>query len=163
MLASEHLVAAHCIRYCVNNHLALFGHFGFVMDGPLSVSGESAKLHAPILALIRDVNAKLVAEGFEPLLIMGLTKTGIAVEHFAALNWPTPGDDGADTLSDFAFAITDEYRYKYNTPRPRTTTNRPFGSETYSADRRRLAISVDRRDVREGASGPPAASCPSPC
>jgi hypothetical protein len=130
MLASEHLVAAHCIRYCENNHLALSGHFGFVMDGPLSVSGESAKLHAPILALIHDVNAKLAAEGFEPLLVMGLTKTGIAVEHFAGLNWPAPGNDGAETLSDFAFAITDEYRYKYITPRPRTT-NRPFGSETY--------------------------------
>ena len=95
----------------------------------MSVSGESAKLHAPILTLIYDVNSKLAAEGFEPLLVMGLTKSGIAVEHFAGLNWPAPGDDGAKALSDFAFPATYGYRYKYITPRPRTT-NRPFASET---------------------------------
>jgi hypothetical protein len=130
MLASEHLILAHCIRYIGDNHLGLSGQFGFVMDGPLAVAGESAKLHAPIMMLIHDVNAKLLSGGFEPLLVMGLTKSGVAVDHFASLNWPAPGDDGADDLCDFAFPITDEYRYKYINPRPRTT-DRPFGSETY--------------------------------
>ena len=130
MLASEHLILAHCIRYIGDNHLGLSGQFGFVMDGPLAIAGESAKLHAPMMLLIHEVNGKLTSGGFDPLLVMGLTKSGAAVDHFASLNWPAPGDEGADELCDVAFPVTDEYRYKYINPRPRTT-ERPFGSETY--------------------------------
>ena len=130
MLASEHLLVAHWIRHYRENHLQLLSQLGFVMDGPLSVSGESAKLHAPMLMLIHDANAALAAEGMDSLLVMGLTKSGMTVEHFTNLNWPPAAEHGSASLRNFAFAVTDEYRYKYITPRPRTT-NRPFGSETY--------------------------------
>lgn len=130
MLASEHLLVAHWIRHYRENHLQLLSQLGFVLDGPLSISGESAKLHTPMLMLIHDANRDLAREGMDAVLVMGLTKTGMTVDHFANLHWPLPEQDKAEELRDFAFAITDEYRYKYITPRPRAT-NRAFGSETY--------------------------------
>ena len=130
MLVAEHLLVAHWIRIYRDHDLTLLSHVGFVMDGPLSVSGESAKIHKAMLMLINDTNERLAANGDGPLLVMGLTKTGIAVDHFANLNWPMPGETGDDELRDLAFAITDDYRYTYITPKPRTN-GKPFGSETY--------------------------------
>jgi hypothetical protein len=130
MLASEHLLIAHWIQHYRKYHLSLLSQMGFVMDGPLAISGQAARLHGAILALIYDANAELLKQQMEPLLVMGLTKTGIAIEHFATLNWPPLDEPGAADLRDFAFAVTDEYRYRYITPRPRTT-DKPFGHETY--------------------------------
>jgi hypothetical protein len=130
MLASEHILVAHWIRTYRDHNLQLLSKVGFVMDGPLSISGESARLHAAMLLLIHEANAELAKHGMSPLMVMGLTKTGMTVEHFANLNWPMPGEPGASDMRDFAFAITDDYRYQFITPRPRTT-GKPFGSETY--------------------------------
>jgi hypothetical protein len=128
MLVSEHLLVAHWIRHYHRTRLNALSQIAFFMDGPLSISGESAKLHRAMMQLLFDINADLAKNSMEPVLIMGLTKSGIAVDHFANLNWPPP-EEKESKLLDFAFAITDEYHYKYITPRPRV--DRAFGSETY--------------------------------
>lgn len=130
MLVSEHLLVAHWIRHYRKCHLKLLTQMGFVLDGPLAISGPAARLHGAVLALIHDTNAELAAHNMAPLLVMGLTKTGISVEHFSTLNWPPPISGAQTGLIDFVFAVTDDYRYQYITPRPRIT-DKPFGHETY--------------------------------
>jgi hypothetical protein len=132
MLLSEHLLVAHWIRHYHETRMGALSQIGFVMDGPLSIAGESAKLYRAMMAMLADVNSDLRKHGRVPVFLMGLTKTGAAVDHFASLNWPTLDDKSprSKVLSDFVFPITDEYRYTYITPRPRTN-KRPFGSETY--------------------------------
>lgn len=120
MLASEHLVAAHQIIHYKNTQLEFLERLAVCMDGPLSINGEPAKFHKALLKLLYEVNDDLVKQGFGPMVVMGLTKTGIAVDHFSLIADQIP--------KDIAFAITDDYRGLYMTQKDYA---RPFGDDTY--------------------------------
>jgi hypothetical protein len=122
MLAAEHLLAAHSLRHLRKNNLSLIARMAIVMDGPLSVNGEPATIHKGIMQLIHDINLDLKAQGFGPAIVMGLTKSGFAVDHFANLDHEIP--------SNVVFALNDTYRYEYITGKPHDGT-KAFGDRTY--------------------------------
>jgi hypothetical protein len=122
MLASESLVLLHSLLFFKRaGLLAQLSNYAFIMDGPLSISGEAAPLHDPIMRTINELQLDMISHGLAPPLIMGLTKTGIAVEHFAALNESIP--------NGIAFPVTDEYRY--NNILGKRERAKPFGDEFY--------------------------------
>lgn len=93
----------------------------FVVDGPLAVFGQPAKLHARIMTLLSRVNAKLRSLNLEPLLVVGLQKSGTVMDHAGLI---------ARFLPDGVFrVIDDEYRDRYIKCSDGPSEN--FGSETY--------------------------------
>ena len=120
MLALEHLLAAHQIMHYRSSQLEFLQRLAIVMDGPLSINGEPASLHRALMRLIADVNADLAKNGYGPLTILGLTKTGITVDHFNSIADQIP--------NDIAFAITDEYRGQYIT---NMDYSKAFGRDEY--------------------------------
>ncbi|EOV0101553.1 TPA: hypothetical protein RQJ47_000313 [Vibrio vulnificus] len=117
----EHLIIASFIRMVGYRDPHLLSRMAFVLDGPLAIFGQPAKVHARLLKLYSKVAAHLKDKGLEPPLIMGIQKTGTAVEHAKALSrYIEPG----------AFrVIDDEYRHRYIAARSEASDN--FGHETY--------------------------------
>lgn len=123
MLASENIVLAHSLLFFKRaGLLSQLSNYAFIMDGPLSIGGEAAKFHAPIMMLANHLQREMLQHGLTPPLVMGLTKTGIAVEHFGALAQSIPGN--------IAFPVTDDYRYLTILGNNRARA-KPFGDEFY--------------------------------
>jgi hypothetical protein len=110
MSALEHLVLAHTImRLDAAEHTrAILNGAIFLVDGPLGIFGEPAKLHKPLMKMINDVRSRV--NGLPPL-VMGVTKSGRVVEHGKLIqpllleHFPR----GRTVL----VPISDVYRYRY--------------------------------------------------
>lgn len=117
----EHLIIASFIRMVGYRDPKLLSRMAFILDGPLAIFGQPAKVHARLLKLYSKVSKHLEEKGLEPPLILGIQKTGPSVEHAMAL---------ARYIEKGAFrAIDDEYRHKYIAARSESSDN--FGHETY--------------------------------
>lgn len=105
---------------------------GFMLDGPLAIYGEPAKLHKSIHRYLLKVNKELISRGFNPLIYFGITKTGTIVDHikstldYIKYNISKPEDDLRPKRK--LLVISDNYRFKNIHP---PTQNPPFGKETY--------------------------------
>ncbi|NJL99150.1 MAG: DNA double-strand break repair nuclease NurA [Synechococcaceae cyanobacterium SM2_3_2] len=121
MNAVEHLLMAALIQELWNKDLEALSHTAFVIDGPLALFGEPAKLHARIMDLIFRVNQALIKAKKEPLLVIGLQKSGAVMDHALLLNRFLP--KGVYRVVD------DDYRYSFITGSDNPAEN--FGSETY--------------------------------
>lgn len=121
MNAVEHLLLAAFILELLNNSPAALSSIAFVIDGPLALFGEPAKLHQRLMQLIHEANTKLSALGYEPVLVMGLQKTGNVMDHARLLERFLP--------NGVIRVIDDAYRQKYITGSDTVSEN--FGSETY--------------------------------
>ena len=123
MNAVEHLLLAAFILEFLTGDPASLGTIAFVMDGPLAIFGQPAKLHARVMALVHKANLKLAGIGMEPLLIMGLQKTGAVMDHANLLNRFLP--NGRIRVID------DLYRHTYITGSEEPTNDYNFGHESY--------------------------------
>lgn len=122
MLAVEHMLPAHYVRYCRDNSPESLSELVFFVDGPLAVFGGAAWLHASIMRFLDGVNAGLDGLGYKPVLIIGLQKSGQLVDHFNLIDRYV----GNDSL----LAVDDDYRYgRVLGDRPHSA--RGFGEETY--------------------------------
>ena len=121
MNAVEHLLLAAFILELLQSNPSALGKIAFVLDGPLAVFGEPAKLHKRLMDLIYSANAKMAELGLEPLLIIGLQKTGGVMDHAPMLERFLP--NGVLRLID------DDYRNTFITGSDTPSDN--FGSETY--------------------------------
>jgi hypothetical protein len=121
MNAVEHLLLGAFILELLNSTPSALSKIAFVIDGPLALFGEPAKLHQRLMTLIHKANAKLLQLGFEPVLIMGLQKTGNVMDHARLLEKFLP--------NGVLRVIDDEYRAKYITGSDTASSN--FGNETY--------------------------------
>lgn len=105
---------------------------GFMLDGPLAIYGEPAKLHKNIHKYLVEVNKKLKMRGFNPLIYFGITKTGTVVDHIrSAVDYIKNKEFKSDTdilPKRKLLIISDDYRFKYIHP---PTKNSAFGEETY--------------------------------
>lgn len=117
----EHLIIASFIRMVGHRNPQLLSRMAFILDGPLAIFGQPAKVHARLLKLYSKVYEYLEKKQLEPPLILGITKTGPAVEHAMALSKYI--EKGAVRVID------DEYRHKYIAARSESSDN--FGHETY--------------------------------
>ena len=121
MNAVEHLLLGSFILELLNSTASALSRIAFIIDGPLALFGEPAKLHQRLMALIYQANIKLSQLGLEPVLIMGLQKTGNVMDHARLLQRFLP--NGVLRIID------DGYRQKYITGSDAPSSN--FGSETY--------------------------------
>lgn len=122
MLALEHIIPMHYIRFLLRESPIVLARTSFFVDGPLAVFGNAAWLHRSIMIFLDEVNSRLTRRGYEPLLIIGLQKTGQVVDHLNLIERFIP--------LNRLFAIEDEYRYKYILAGREEAAN-GFGYETY--------------------------------
>ncbi|WP_462251953.1 hypothetical protein [Ferruginibacter sp.] len=121
MNAVEHLLLGSFILELLNSTPSALNKIAFVVDGPLALFGEPAKLHQRLMFLIHEVNNKLAQLALEPVLVMGLQKTGNVMDHANLLERFLP--------NGVIRVIDDMYRHTYITGSDSPSDN--FGSETY--------------------------------
>lgn len=121
MNAVEHLMLAAFILDFRRGDIGQLAEVAFVLDGPLAVFGEPAKLSQRLQRLIAMVNAELSRKRLPGLLVLGLQKTGGLMDH-ARLIEPYLR---CGTLR----VIDDAYRNQYITGADSPADN--FGNETY--------------------------------
>jgi len=121
MNAVEHLLLAALVWQVFEADPRALSKMAFVMDGPLAVFGQPAKLHARIMELLYTVNERLRQLNLEPLLVIGLQKTGEVMDHANLISRFLPG--GVIRVLD------DEYRNRYIKGNDSPAAN--FGNETY--------------------------------
>ena len=121
MNVTEHLLMATLIRMMADNYPEALSKMAFIIDGPLAIFGQPARVHARLMRLYYDISQKLQSMNLSAPIIMGLQKTGQLAEHAESIN---------RFLKPKTFKIIDdEYRAKYITGFDNTAEN--FGHETY--------------------------------
>lgn len=121
MNAIEHLLLASFILSVFKDSPNRLSEVAFVMDGPLAIFGEPAKLHGKMQGLIFKVNKYLLSKGLPQMLVIGLQKTGGLMDHAKLLERFLP--NGSLRLVD------DKYRNEYVVGAESPADN--FGHETY--------------------------------
>lgn len=121
MNAVEHLLLAAFILELLHGNPTSLGSIAFVMDGPLALFGEPARLRTGMMTLLHSANRKLAQLKLEPLLVMGLQKTGSIMDHARLLERFLP--------SGVLRVIDDQYRHTYITGNDAPSEN--FGEGTY--------------------------------
>ena len=120
MNAVEHLLLSAFVEELLNSTPAALSKIAFIIDGPLALFGEPAKLHQRLMALIYSANKRLSQLGLHPTLVMGLQKTGNVMDHARLLK----------TLPNGVLRVIDDnYRHTYITGSDIHSDN--FGNETY--------------------------------
>jgi hypothetical protein len=117
----EHLMLAGFILQVFDAQPQALSDIAFVLDGPLALFGEPAKLHPRLQKLIFRVNERLAKMGLQPMLVLGLQKTGGVMDHARLLERFLP----VGVLR----VVDDEYRSQYITGGDSPAAN--FGNETY--------------------------------
>lgn len=121
MNVTEHLLIASCIRTLLDVDPVGLSNMGFIVDGPLAIFGQPAKIHAPLMAFYHRVGAELSRRGLTPPVIIGLQKDGQVMEHARAINrFVNPGSYRP---------VDDVYRAEFI--RGNEMLNANFGHETY--------------------------------
>ncbi|MDQ3672721.1 MAG: hypothetical protein M3364_09855 [Actinomycetota bacterium] len=101
MSAIEHLVIAGVALAILDDAPRLLPECAFITDGPLAQFGEAAPLRLGLLGVWRHIAHKLTESGLALPVVMGVEKTGYAVDHLRALRERIP----EGTL----MRLTDEY------------------------------------------------------
>lgn len=121
MNAVEHLLMCTLIKTMAENNIEQLSRSAFIMDGPLALFGQPAKMHAPILAYYNSVFDSCNLRGLPPPLIIGLQKEGQVMEHARSLS--------SFLAPDTYCVVTDDYRAKFINGVSLQKIN--FGHETY--------------------------------
>lgn len=89
----ERTLLVHIIRsFERRGWLSSLQKLGFVMDGPLAFFGHPAWMSAAVSTELKRINDKVRAVTNRDLLILGIEKSGIFVDHFAEIDQTeTPG------------------------------------------------------------------------
>ena len=94
----------------------------FIIDGPLAIYGEPAKLNKSILKYLHNISKLIDKE----IIYFGILKTGAAKDHFNLLIKRINDKDNKVSEDSFLL-IDDEYRFKYIQKAPKE--NKYFGQE----------------------------------
>lgn len=121
MNAVEHLLLGAFVQQVYDVNPGALSDIAFVLDGPMALFGEPAKLSFRMQKLIHTVNQKLDQLGLPNMLVIGLQKTGGVMDHATLLERFLP--DGVLRIVD------DDYRNKFITGSDNPSAN--FGNETY--------------------------------
>ena len=83
--AIEHLVVAGVALTVLDDAPAMLPDCAFIVDGPLAKFGETAPLRLGLLGVWRYIAGKLAEERARSPVVVGIEKTGYAVDHLRAL------------------------------------------------------------------------------
>ena len=121
MNVTEHLIIATLIRMLSDKQPDVLSKMAFIIDGPLAIFGQPARIHSRLMKLYYEINKKLQSMRLNPPIIIGLQKTGQLVEHAEAIS---------KYIKSNTFKIVDDkYRAKYIIGSDSLGEN--FGHETY--------------------------------
>lgn len=153
---SEHLININAIDSLLKHRsYDILSKTAFIIDGPLAIYGEPAKLNRSILKYLHKVSNQINQE----IIYFGILKTGIVKDHFNLLIKRMNKKDDQIFKNSFML-VNDDYRFKYIQKAPQQ--NKYFGQEVlfgqdylfYSRDKKRFVISVlypvDSRDIKFG-------------
>ncbi|MBB3804272.1 hypothetical protein FHR51_000383 [Xanthomonas arboricola] len=121
MNAVEHLMLATFIKQVQLENSHQLADLSFVMDGPLAIFGEPAKLSQRLQRLVHEVNSDLLKRNLRPMLVLGLQKTGGLMDHAKLIE--------AHIKPGSLRVVDDTYRNDYVTGADSPADN--FGNETY--------------------------------
>ena len=124
MLAIEHMLPVHYIRYLLRSNFPLsqLSSIAFFVDGPLAIFGTCAWLSRPLMRYYEQVNQKLRKERLPDITILGLQKTGQLADYFSIIN--------KYIQNSSVYVVSDSYRYQYIIA-SRDPSKTGFGDETY--------------------------------
>lgn len=122
----EHLFVMHYIRMIVDfssqSYVETISNMCFFMDGPLAIFGNAAWVHNAIMKYLNEINIIMKKYGKNPVLIIGLVKSGAIVDYFKMINQYID--------SETILCLSDQIRNKY-VNYDRKASSSTFGSETY--------------------------------
>lgn len=117
----EQLILVHFIKSIFQLQPSLLNEFLFIVDGPLSFSGQTANMHKPMRDLMNYLQNK------KNLFLVGIEKSGAFVDHAQLICLP---NEEKTTLSKGQFILlSNEYIYKYIVPGDSKTMH--YGSTSY--------------------------------
>lgn len=140
----EQMIIIHFIKFIYKNKKDCLGDFLFIVDGPLSFSGQTANMHTPMRDLCNFLNLN------EPLNLVGIEKSGAFVDHAREICLPK---NGKVLLKENQYILlSNEYIYKYITPGD--SEHMHYGSSSYygskiifhSSDNQIIVLSVPVAD-----------------
>jgi hypothetical protein len=121
MNVTEHLLVASCVRTLLDIDPVGLSSMGFIVDGPLAIFGQPAKIHAPLMGFYHRVVTELNHRGLTSPVIIGLQKDGQVMEHARTISrFVTPGSYRP---------VDDDYRAEFI--KGNEMHNENFGHETY--------------------------------
>lgn len=136
---TEHLTSINLIDSLMKiKSYDLISKIAFIIDGPLAIFGEAAKMHKGLLKYLHDVSKKIG----EDIVFFGILKSGRLKDHFYLL-------EKKINLSKNSFLLVDDnYRFSYIQKAPKV--NKYFGQEVlygqdflfYSKNKKRFVISI---------------------
>lgn len=104
----EQLILVHFIRFILKHQSKLLNEFLFIADGPLSFSGQTANMYAPMQDLCNHLRQK------NNLFLVGLEKSGPFVEHAQEISL---SPKGSPVLANGKYMLlSNSYIYKYIVP-----------------------------------------------
>lgn len=121
MNAAEHLIVATLVRMLAHYQPKALSDMAFIVDGPLAIFGQPARISARLQSLYCGVAEKLAKQGLAPPVVVGLQKDGQVMEHARALSRHLPNNTFR--------VVDDEYRESFIVGTSALTEN--FGHETY--------------------------------
>ena len=128
MQVTERLMLVNALRIMEKKGLlAVADQVAFVVDGPLAVFGHPAWLKDAIQAEIQRINQKVRQETGKDLLILGVEKSGMFMEHLQRLDTTPEGTPGAFP-NGTAILLTNDYIRRFIVI---SDTLRPYGDQTY--------------------------------
>lgn len=135
----EQLIIVHFIKFIYVNKPTALSEYLFIADGPLSFSGQTARMHVPMRELCNTL------QKYE-LKMVGIEKSGPFVDH--ALEICNTRSDNPVLKRNTFFLLSNDYIYKYIIPGDSTKMH--YGSTSYysgkvifhSADGQVIILSV---------------------
>ena len=141
----EHLTVLNFIQHMLQITILkrALSKTAFLIDGPLAIYGEPARLHRYILRYLYRIQQELN----EPLIYFGLQKSGRIKDHFTLIE-ERAEKQGMAIIPNSFFLVDDDYRFRYIQRRP--SSNKYFGQDVlygqdfafYSKDKKKYVISV---------------------
>lgn len=117
----EQIILVHFMRFILKNQKRLLNEFLFIADGPLSFSGQTANMNAPM----RNLCNHLLQHN--NLYFVGLEKSGPFVEHAQEISAPPTGFPVL--VGGKYILISNNYIYKYIVPGDSSRMH--YGSTSY--------------------------------
>lgn len=120
---TEHLININAIdSFRKHKSFSILLRTAFIIDGPLAIYGEPAKINKSILKYLHGIS-KIIGE---ELVYFGILKTGKLKDHFSLLLKKFKSEDRKIPRNSFLL-VDDDYRFKYIQKAPRE--NKFFGQE----------------------------------
>lgn len=136
---TEHLLAINLIDSLIKyKSFNLLSKTAFLIDGPLAIYGEPAKIYKGLLRYLHYISDIIKNE----IVYFGVLKTGKLKDHFTLI------DKKIKLIENSFLLVDDKYRFKYIQKAPEN--NAFFGQEVlfgqdylfYSKDKKRFVISM---------------------